>query len=224
MYAFKPPQQMQEGLYSYEMGGMVGPGGAPAPRAIPLQAPQPQMPMHSMPDGSMMPGASHPGGMGGMGGQGPITSDGDPNVQMDDSDSPEEIRMIHGALTSVLQQPQMYPHIRQTLIQQGLVEAADLPPQFNPQFVQVLVSEMDKAMSGAGQPMGNMPVMKYGGMVPHKGGGKKDKPVPIMAHENEFVIPANVVKAKGTEFFQKLIDSYDPKMQNKKLGGGGSSS
>jgi hypothetical protein len=29
--------------------------------------------------------------------------------------------------------------------------------------------------------------------------------VPINAHEGEYVIPAHVVRAKGTEFFDKLI-------------------
>lgn len=38
--------------------------------------------------------------------------------------------------------------------------------------------------------------------------GLKDAPVPIMAHEGEYVIPKNVVAMKGREFFDRMIEKY----------------
>jgi hypothetical protein len=45
--------------------------------------------------------------------------------------------------------------------------------------------------------------MAKGGELP-----AKSEPVPIMAHTGEYVIPAAVVRAKGTEFFDSLVAKY----------------
>jgi hypothetical protein len=49
--------------------------------------------------------------------------------------------------------------------------------------------------------------MKMGGTVK----GSTDSPVPIMAHEGEYVIPKNVVQMKGKEFFDRLVEQYKDK-------------
>jgi len=49
--------------------------------------------------------------------------------------------------------------------------------------------------------------MATGGSLPPKS-GNPDGSIPINAHEGEYVIPSHVVRAKGTEFFDKLVQSY----------------
>jgi hypothetical protein len=65
-----------------------------------------------------------------------------------------------------------------------------------------------------GQPQGGQPMpqsdsqppqatMRMGGEVPNS--NNTDGSVAINAHKGEYVIPANVVLAKGTDFFDKMI-------------------
>lgn len=49
--------------------------------------------------------------------------------------------------------------------------------------------------------------MAAGGPLPERS-PNKDGSIPINAHEGEYVIPSAVVRAKGTEFFDKLVQSY----------------
>jgi hypothetical protein len=49
--------------------------------------------------------------------------------------------------------------------------------------------------------------MEKGGALPTSS-PKPDGSIPINAHEGEYVIPADVVRAKGTEFFDKLLQQY----------------
>jgi hypothetical protein len=49
------------------------------------------------------------------------------------------------------------------------------------------------------------------GMIPDMGmgdGSGIDDTVPAMVSEGEYVIPADVVKVKGTEFFDRLVEKY----------------
>lgn len=62
------------------------------------------------------------------------------------------------------------------------------------------------------QPMAGAPSMARGGPLPVKS-PNADGTVPINAHEGEYVIPADVVRRKGTEFFDKLLEG------SKKSGG-----
>lgn len=58
------------------------------------------------------------------------------------------------------------------------------------------------APAAAGQPP--QAAMKMGGELPKS--KNTDGSIPIVAHEGEYVVPAEVVKRKGTEFFDKLIE------------------
>lgn len=57
--------------------------------------------------------------------------------------------------------------------------------------------------------MGMPPGMEEGGSVPEDIGpaGPSDE-YPVLLSDDEFIIPADVVKRKGTEFFDKLLDKY----------------
>jgi hypothetical protein len=109
----------------------------------------------------------------------------------------------------VSQNPDMYPYARNFLIQQGVMDEDDLPPQFDPavQFILDVVAEAAKGVSGsAPAAAGTAPPvasMAKGGMVPDS--KKSSGGVVIEAHEYEYVIPKHIVLQKGTDFFDKLI-------------------
>jgi len=49
--------------------------------------------------------------------------------------------------------------------------------------------------------------MARGGALPTDS-PNKDGSIPITAHEGEYVIPAHIVRAKGTEFFDTMLEKY----------------
>lgn len=137
----------------------------------------------------------------------------------------QELNTIVQMATVALQNPDMYPQLRNVAIQQGLATPQDISQQFDPGllFTLIVVGQAMQAQGG-GQPVaenptlmpaatqtggissaqtGPMPSMAKGGELP-----AKSEPVPIMAHTGEYVIPAEVVRAKGTEFFDGLVAKY----------------
>jgi len=140
----------------------------------------------------------------------------------------EELNMIVQLATVAAQNPEMYPYVRNFAIQQGIATEQDLPPQYDQGLVFVLLlaaRAMQANMGGQNMMQGGTPAMAGGpevaapqvssGAVPSmaKGGmtpdsKKADGSVLINAHEGEYVIPANVVKMKGKEFFDSLVEKY----------------
>ena len=147
--------------------------------------------------------------------------------------TPEELNQAGQLAQVAAQNPDMYPYVRNFAIQQGIATEQDLPPQYDQGLVFVLIlavraaQQMTGAMGMGGsmgtvpqvQPQG-MPAMRNGGSVGPGGdtmgmGGKvygqgtgRSDSVPIRASAGEFVIPEHVVRAKGTEFFDKLLSQY----------------
>lgn len=137
----------------------------------------------------------------------------------------------------VLQNPDMYPQMRQFAIQRGLIPAEDIPEQYdqglviaiiiaakamkadvqlegvqmNPEVGQV--APMQGAQAGSMQ-QPPMQEMEFGGMVngpSHEDGGVRVKMRgggEIEVEGGEYVIPKDIVKAKGTEFFDKMLAQY----------------
>jgi hypothetical protein len=140
----------------------------------------------------------------------------------------EELNMIVQLATVAAQNPEMYPYVRKFAIQNGIATEQDLPPQYDQGlvFVLLLAARAIQADTGgqnmmqggspamAGGPeisapqvsSGAVPSMAKGGMTPDS--KKSDGSVLINAHEGEYVIPANVVKMKGKEFFDSLVEKY----------------
>lgn len=140
----------------------------------------------------------------------------------------QELNMVVQLATVAAQNPEMYPYVRNFAIQQGIATEQDLPPQYDQGLVFVLLlaaramqqdmggqdmmSGGTPAMAGSGSvstaqvSSGAAPSMAKGGMAPDS--RKADGSVLINAHEGEFVIPANVVKMKGKEFFDNLVEKY----------------
>jgi len=205
---------------SYEEGGMITPNGQPQAQPAGLQQPQQQQaPM----------------------GLGPIQQHVEQFAQQQPQEmmqikqammqalqsgelTPQELNMVVQLATAAAQNPQVYPQIRQFAIQQGLASEEDLSPQYDEGLVVVLLTaakSVQAEMSGQapvapGRPMaqGQRPVagLEKGGSLPADS-KNADGSIPITAHEGEYVIPERVVRAKGTDFFDKMIE--DPNEQTK---------
>lgn len=218
---------------SFELGGMVGPGGMPIRPNIPG-----------------MPGLSGPS-PGGMGPQ-QMELEARRFVQQ----NPQQVAQIREAVEEALsegditmdqvqvltnmakvalQNPEMYPQLRQSVAAQGIIGEDELPEEFDQgaMFIFLLIGQIMQSAPAAPAPTvaggglqqtapaapggdqmmpmseGQPPVasMSRGGALP-KRSPNPDGSIPINAHEGEYVIPSHVVRAKGTEFFDKLVQSY----------------
>lgn len=195
-YRFQP--------YAFEEGGMVGPGGMPVQQGM-------AQPMNKAP---MTPEQ--------MEGQMAQTVQNDPgkiqalatelqNAIVAGELNADQLNMGLQLAQSAVQDPSLYPQLRQFALNNGLAEEEDLPLEYDEGLAFIIILACKLALGeqvpGMGQPMQQgMPSMRSGGALPqdspNPGGG-----IPIMAHEGEYVIPKDVVARKGTEFFDKLIQA-----------------
>lgn len=143
----------------------------------------------------------------------------------------EDINMMEQMAMTALQNPEMYPYIRNFAIQQGYIDEQDISPQYDQGLIFVLllaarsVKQMGQQM-GQGANMGrapqvDQPVMNMatggyvsvgdhaatGGAVVGPGTETSDS-IPIRVSKGEYVIPAHIVKMKGKEFFDSLLEKY----------------
>jgi hypothetical protein len=227
-----PPSTMgsqpEPPVYSYAAGGMVGPGGEPVRPTLPG-----------------MPGLSGPS----QGGMGPQQMELE--ARRFAQQNPQQVAEIREAIEEALaegditmdqvqiltnmakvalQNPEMYPALKQSIVARGILEDDELPPEFDQGtlFVLLLIGQimqspaMPGVATGDGAGTATMPTsgsvpgsaqppsMEKGGPLPANS-GNSDGSILIKAHENEYVIPAKIVRAKGTEFFDKLLQSYEDK-------------
>ena len=210
---------------SYQAGGMIGQGGMPEPMGAGL-APQGQMPQ-----GGMTPqmlemqvnqfATQHPQQVAQI--RAAIME-----VMQTGELTQQELNMIVQLATVAAQNPEMYPYVRNFAIQNGIATEQDLPPQYDQGLVFVLLLAAraiqadvggQNMMQGGSPAMaggpevtasqvssGAIPSMAKGGMTPDS--KKSDGSVLINAHEGEYVVPAHVVKMKGKEFFDSLVEKY----------------
>lgn len=210
---------------SYQMGGMIGTGGMPEPTSAGLA------PQGAAPAGGMSPqmldmqvnqfATQHPQEVAQI-------RQAIMEVMQSGELTPQELNMVVQLATVAAQNPEMYPYVRNFAIQNGIAAEQDLPPQYDQGLVFVLllaaraiqadVGGQDMMQGGtpsmAGAPAvtgsqvssGAVPSMARGGMTPES--KKSDGSVLINAHEGEYVVPANVVKMKGKEFFDSLVEKY----------------
>ena len=209
-----PPNVQAAG---YAIGGEVGPGGMPAGVA------------GAPPGAPMMPGQGQPPGGPGLGAQ--AQNEAPVNAQTMEMQlkrfmqehpdeiaaikvvideairrgemTPEELDQAVQLATVALQNPAMYPQIVQFAIQQGLVEEGDLDPEYNQGVVFSLLLAAKAAQQQPSQVDGGD--FRAGGEIKVGVGPTADR-VNINVSKGEFVIPAHVVKEKGTDFFEKLIN------------------
>ena len=141
----------------------------------------------------------------------------------------EDVNMMEQLASTALQNPDMYSYIRNFAIQQGYATEQDLSPEYDQGLIFVLllaaraVKQMGVQTGGMGGNalQGQQPVMNMatGGMVQmgdHAAmGGKVEGPgtetsdsIPIRVSRGEYVIPAHIVKMKGKEFFDSMLEKY----------------
>ena len=224
-----PGGMPQRPMQSYAEGGMVGPGGAP------------QRPMASSPMAMNVAqqGGAPVVGLAPQGGQGrPLNFAAiDQQAQQFMQRNPQQVEQIKAEVqqsmasgevdaqslnmfvqvaTTALQNPEMWPQLRQVLIQQGMLDAEDVSEEYDQGFL-IILYIIGKTMGGGqmttpgpqqAMPMsaGQSPQMSMikGGALPAKS-GNPDGSIPINAHEGEYVIPADVTRRLGTDHFDKLI-------------------
>lgn len=201
---------------TYQEGGMVGPGGMPMrPAGVQPQQGATNPQMLDMQVNEIMS-------------QNPevvarIRAGIEAGIQSGELDANELNTIIQLAKT-VMQNPDMYPQIRQMAIQQGIATEADLPAQFDEGLVMAIIAagksmEADVQIEGGQAPMPQPPVqeMEFGGMVngpSHDQGGVRVKMKgggEIEVEGGEYVIPKDVVKKKGTDFFDKMLQAEKDK-------------
>lgn len=200
---------------TYQMGGMVGPGGMPM---------RPDMGMGSAMGG--MPGLAPAGAM-----QQTLPPQQIPmEVQRFVQQNPQQVQQMQAAIQQLIQSgqltaqelnmmvqmaqaaaqnPALYKQLRMIAIQRGLAGPEELSEEFDSGliFVLLLIGAVMSGGMGAGQSIQGLPSLKKGGMLPSRSGDDSEAVV-AQLHEGEYVIPAHVVRAKGTEFFDKLLETH----------------
>ncbi len=202
---------------TYQEGGMVGPGGMPMrPAGVqPQQGTATNPQMMEMQVNEIM--SKNPEAVA------RIRAGIEAGIQSGELDANELNTIIQLAKT-VMQNPEMYPQIRQMAIQRGIATEADLPAQFDEGLVIAIIAagksmEADVQIEGGQAPMPQPPVqeMEFGGMVngpSHDQGGVRVKMKSggeIEVEGGEYVIPKDVVKKKGTDFFDKMLQAEKDK-------------
>ena len=145
----------------------------------------------------------------------------------------QELNMLVQLATVAMQNPEMYPQFRAMVVRENLLTEQEISQQFDPGllFTILILGQSMQAtpQMGGEQPLaenpamvagatqmggvsgpqvsGSMPSMASGGALPTRS-NKADGSIPIRAHEGEYVIPAYIVRAKGTEFFDKMLQNY----------------
>lgn len=146
----------------------------------------------------------------------------------------QDMNMAEQLAMTALQNPELYPNLRRLAVQQGFASEQDLSPQYDEGLIiAVLIAARAAKQMGQGGEM-QVPAMgqavsppanfAMGGMVDDKivtpgemaaDGGKVVGPgtgtsdsIPIRVSTGEYVIPANVVRMKGKEFFDSMLEKY----------------
>ena len=132
-----------------------------------------------------------------------------------------QLNMIIQLARTVQQNPAMYPQIRQMAIQRGLVPEEDMPQQYDEGLINAILMaakamEADVQIESAEMMQPQAPqMMQDGGVLVGPSHSQGGIPVKVAGVGNaemeggEYVIPKNVVKAKGTEFFDKMLKQYE---------------
>jgi len=148
----------------------------------------------------------------------------------------QELNLAGQLAQAAAQNPQLWPKLRAFAIQQGLADENDLSQEFDAGLVVTLLMAVRAIQSDIGSPgqpqaAGQPGVPQQGQVAPPQPAGltvpdasgqpprgvfghggetgksrNVDGSIPAILHEKEFVIPANIVTEKGTDFFNKMID------------------
>lgn len=148
--------------------------------------------------------------------------------------TPQEVQMMGQIAEASMHSPNLYPKLRAFVAQQGM---SPLPPSYDPAVI-VKILAITRALSQAGAaqavpggpgqtPAGQVPStaqaqmqnptgMANGGFLRGPGTGRSDSigtvnestGQPVKVANGEYVIPEHVVRAKGRDFFDKMLRQY----------------
>jgi hypothetical protein len=144
----------------------------------------------------------------------------------------EEMLIQGGKMAIVVSRnPDMYPKMKQRLDAMG---APDVPAEYDPEFVFTVMllylawqqKDQLQATGSAGGDVGGtgddgVQDFRDGGYVTHGSkaagggpvvgmGGPRDDMIRADLSNGEYVIPAHVVRDKGVDFFDKMLENYKP--------------
>jgi len=135
----------------------------------------------------------------------------------------QEAQMGVQLCQAVINNPALWPQLRAFAIQNGLAGENDIPQQYDQGLVMAILiaakavgvgqNGQQSPAAGAGGPQGRFAT---GGMIVGPGSGtsdsikgRTDTGESIKVSNGEYIIPKSVVLAKGTDFFDKMIASYN---------------
>jgi hypothetical protein len=131
----------------------------------------------------------------------------------------QELNMGVQLATAASNNPQIWPQLRKFAIEQGMADEGEISPEYDEGVVLSILMAARSIQNSGGAPQqgvpqsaGQVPVAQFmrGGPLPANS-KNPDGSIPIDAHKGEFVIPENVVRAKGTDFFEKMIEGSSAK-------------
>lgn len=140
-------------------------------------------------------------------------------ISLDQLNMAEQLAMV------AIQNPQMYPQLRQYAVKRGLVDEQDISPSYDQGLLFAVVLAARAVRAGGVQMPVDMPAMpemqnfaeggfvtpgtsaKQGGYAVGPGTGTSDS-IPIRVSAGEYIIPAHIVQMKGKEFFDAMLEKY----------------
>jgi len=137
----------------------------------------------------------------------------------------QELNLAVQLAVAAAQNPALYPRLRQLAIQKGLASEQDLPQQYDQSIVFALILAGQAMQHGGSAMPGMAPVNPQGpaqqlrdggGVIPPAASPTGDRTgraddIKIAVSGGEYVIPAHIVRQKGTDFFDKMIGKDQPK-------------
>lgn len=116
--------------------------------------------------------------------------------------SPQQLQLAEQLCQACMQNPALWPQLREYAIKAGLAGPNDIPQQYDAGLVYAILIAA-KAASHGDRPG----AFAQGGPVSGPGTGTSDS-IPAKLSDGEYVIPADVVATKGKEFFDNLVRKH----------------
>jgi len=135
--------------------------------------------------------------------------------------SMQDLNIAVQMAVAAAQNPALYPRLRSMAIQRGLAEEQDLPQQYDQGIVFALLiagAAVQRVAGGQSMaepqaPQAPVAQMAMGGKIPpgaspHGDNTGRMDDIPIRVSGGEYVIPKHVVDAKGSDFFDQMLEKY----------------
>ncbi len=138
--------------------------------------------------------------------------------------TPQELQQVIQMAKAAQHNPQIWPQLRAFIIQQGIADPGDIPEQYDQGLLSIILI-IAKSVEGdlqnatgvlPPQGMGQGPQTTGPGVLQGPGTGTSDSiratnmanGGQVNVSNGEYIIPADVVKAKGVDFFDGMVRKY----------------